>query len=98
MASVHIDTDCNEVVAHLPGVRAELAATAEGGKARAEAILAGHHRTGQTEITVTAGDKLDYFVNLVDNSAKPAAAAIEYGHTTKGGRAVRGVHAISGAF
>ncbi len=95
MASVHIDADCNSVIAHLPGVIAEVAAKAAEGAGRAEAILSRHHRTGATHITVTHG-RTDSFVNLVDPGG--AAAAIEFGHTTKSGRAVQGIHAITGAF
>lgn len=95
MATVHIDADCNGVIAHLPGVVAAVAAEATAGAARARSILAGHHHTGAAHITVTHGTT-DSFVNLVDPGG--AAAAIEFGHTTKGGRAVQGIHAITGAF
>jgi hypothetical protein len=94
MATVRINSDCNSVVAHLPGVIGAVAAKAAEGAARAEAILASHHRTGATHITVTHGT-VDSFVNLVDPGG--AAAAIEFGHTSKHG-AVQGIHAITGAF
>jgi len=97
MATVRINSDCNSVVAHLPGVVASVAAKAAEGAARAEGILARHHRTGDAHITVSHGT-VDSFVNLVDSSDKPAAAAIEFGHVTRHGRAVQGVHAITGAF
>lgn len=100
MATVHINADCNSVVAHLPGVIGAVAAKAAEGAARASAILAGHHHEGLTEITVTHG-AVDSFVNLVDRSggkANPAAAAIEFGHTTPKGHPVQGIHAISSAF
>lgn len=95
MATVHINSDCNSVVAHLPGVIGAVAAKAAEGAGRAEGVLAGHHRTGATHITVTHGIT-DSFVNLVDPGG--AAAAIEFGHTTKSGHAVQGIHAISSAF
>lgn len=97
MAQVHIDRNCNDVVAHLAGVKAEVKATAEGGAARAKAILGAHHHSGDAKITLTRG-KLDWFVNLDDTAGDKAAAAIEFGHVTRGGRSVQGVHAISGAF
>jgi hypothetical protein len=95
MASVRINADCDSVVAHLPGVVEAVASEARGGARRAEAILSGHHRTGAAHITVTHG-VTDSFVNLVDPGG--AAAAIEFGHTTKQGRGVEGIHAITGAF
>lgn len=96
MASVRIDDDCNEIVAHLPGVRAELKATAEAGAVRARSILARHRHAGDSKITVTRGDKLDYFVNLEDEGG--AAAAIEFGRSGGNRGATQGVGAISGAF
>lgn len=96
MATVNINDDCNAVVAHLPGVRAALAAKAAEGAARAEAILAGHFYTGAAHITISEGDKLDWFVNLVDPGG--AAAAIEFGRLQGDRGTTRGVGAISGAF
>lgn len=97
MASVRLlpRKEFNTVIAHLPGVVASVAAKAQEGKGRAEAILARHHKTGATHITVTHGS-VDSFVNLEDPGG--AAAAIEFGHTTAGGSAVQGIHAITGAF
>lgn len=85
----------NRTIAHLGGVIAAVAAEAAAGAARAEGIMSGHHRTGAAHITVSHGS-VDSFVNLVDPGG--AAAAIEFGHTTKSGHAVQGVHAITGAF
>lgn len=95
MASVNIYRSCNEIVAHLPGVVAAVAAKAEEGKGRAEAILARHHRTGAAHITVSHGTT-DSFVNLVDPGG--AAAAIEFGRSGGPRGATQGVRAISGAF
>lgn len=85
-------------VAHMPGVRRELESTARKGGARAEAILDAHRYQGHARITVTEGDKLDWFVNLDDTRGQSAAAAIEYGR--KGGRrgTSSGVHALRSAF
>lgn len=85
----------NKTVAHLTGVIAAVAAEAGRGAARADAILSGHHYTGATHITVSHGS-VDSFVNLVDPGG--AAAAIEFGHVSKTGKAVQGIRAISGAF
>jgi len=95
MATVRINSDCNSVVAHLPGVVAAVAARTEEAKGVAEARLAAHHDTGETHITVTHG-VTDSFLNLVDPGG--AAAAIEFGGTRKSGKAFQGIHAISGAF
>lgn len=85
-------------IAHLPGVRATLARTAHAGAARASAILAAHHHSGDSEINVTRGDKLDYFVNLDDRRGQHAAAAIEYGRKRGAGAPTAGVHALRSAF
>lgn len=95
MATVHINDDCNAVVAHLPGVIAACAAKAAEGAARAEAILATHFYTGAAHITVSHGS-VDSFVNLVDPGG--AAAAIEFGRLQGGRGTTRGVGAITGAF
>jgi hypothetical protein len=87
----------DEYFAKLPGVRSALRRTAHAGAARASAILAAHHHSGDAEINVTHGE-LDYFVNLDDTRGQSAAAAIEYGR--KGGRRGRsaGIHALRSAF
>lgn len=95
MASVHIDEDCNEVIAHLPGVIASVAAKATEGAGKATAILATHRYTGAAHITVSHGS-VDSFVNLVDPGG--AAAAIEFGRMTGNRGTTRGVGAITGAF
>lgn len=78
MAEIYAFAD-DEYFAKLPGVRATLKATANAGAARAEAILLAHRHAGHSRITVTRGDKLDYFVNLDDTRGQRAAAAIEFG-------------------
>jgi hypothetical protein len=86
----------DEYVAHMPGVRRHLKVTAEAGASRARAILAAHRAEGHSQITVTRGTKLDYFVNLDDTRGDRAAAAIEYGR--KKGTVSSGVHALRSAF
>lgn len=105
MAEVYAWAD-NEYFAKLPGVRRTLARTAQAGAARAEAILDAHRYQGHSRITVTRGDKLDYFVNLDDTRGQRAAAAIEYGRrldpgddSDEGrGNRTSGVHALRSAF
>lgn len=85
-------------VAHMPGVRRTLRSTAQAGAARAEAILSAHRYQGHARITVTRGDKLDYFVNLDDTRGQRAAAAIEYGRKGGRGGVSSGIHALRSAF
>lgn len=89
--------DLDDVIAHLRGVIGAVHDKAKEGAARASAILAAHHHTGDSRITVTRGT-VDSFVNLDDTRGDHAAAAIEYGRS--GGRhgATQGVHALGGAF
>ena len=108
MAEIYEWAD-NEYFAKLPGVRAKLRSTAQAGGARAEAILDAHRYQGHSRITVTRGDRLDWFVNLDDTRGQRAAAAIEYGRRLgpdegvgddgdgRGNRTI-GVHALRSAF
>lgn len=103
MAKVWISPHCNDIVAHLPGVKAEIKATAQAGQQRAKAILAAHRDTGHAKITLTRGTKLDWFVNLDDTASTkaeggPAAHAIEFGRSGGKRGATQGVKAITGAF
>lgn len=95
MATVYANTD--DIVAHLPGVKAEVYATAQKGAGRAEGILAAHRYEGHSRITVTRGS-LDAFVSLDDTRGDHAAAAIEFGRSGGRGGATQGVHALSRAF
>lgn len=99
MAKVFVYPECNDRVAHLGGVRRELQQVAQKHAAIARGVLLAHRAEGHARITVTRGDKLDYFVNLVDkpsesNDYKPAAAAIEFGNKYGGG----GIDALGRAF
>lgn len=89
MARVEIYPDCNDRVAHLGGVRRELRHTADEKAAVARGYLAAHRAEGFSEITVTRGTLLDYFVNLDDKrdrrKGQHAAAAIEFGNKYGGG-------------
>jgi len=92
--AVHIEEDCNEIVAHLDGVIAAVYATAQQGAARARAILASHRHTGASSIEVSQGD-VDSYISLVD----PAAISIEFGRVGTMGRGTsQGVFAITKAF
>lgn len=95
MASVVFN--CDDIVAHLPGVKAEVRATANKGAARAEAVLQAHRYEGHSRITVTTGS-LDAFVNLDDTRGDHAAAAIEYGRSGGRGGATQGINALGSAF
>ena len=95
--AVYVDPNCDDIVAHLPGVKAEVYATAAEGQARAQAILDAHRYTGASRITLTHGS-LDAFVSLDDTRGDHAAAAIEYGRSGGRGGATQGVFALAGAF
>ena len=96
--AVTISPKCNDIVAHLPGVKAAVYDTAKKGAARAQAILDAHRYEGHSRITVTRGS-LDAFVNLDDTRGAHAAAAIEYGRSGgANGPATQGVGALAGAF
>jgi hypothetical protein len=94
MARVEIYESCNDTVAHLGGVRRTLKHTADKGAAVAKGVLMAHRAEGHSRITVTRGDRLDYFVNLDDTRGQHAAAAIEFGNRYGGG----GIAALQRAF
>lgn len=60
----------------------------------AEARLAMHRKTGATKINVTAGKKVDYYVNLLDSAGAPASA-IEYGRKRGRGGGSKGIYALT---
>lgn len=98
MARVFVYPQCNDIVAHEPGVIGAVSRVANEKAAIARGVLMAHRAEGHSEITVTRGDT-DSFVNLQDkpsesNSGKPAAAAIEYGNKHGGG----GIDALGRAF
>jgi hypothetical protein len=76
-------------VSHLGGVQNALRHTAHELGAIAKGNLEAHRSEsdlwGHARITVTRGDKLDWFVNLNDESSQSAAAAIEFGNEHGGG-------------
>lgn len=90
MAWVHPRLDA--VVAHLPGVTGAVRDAARPIAARARALLAAHYHEGHSRIVVINQDT-DVLVCLEDE----AALAIEYGHTTRSGRRVAGLHIIGRA-
>jgi len=94
MARVEIYESCNDTVAHLGGVRRALKHKADEGAAKAKGVLLAHRHSGDAQITVTRGDRLDYFVNLDDTRGQSAAAAIEFGNKYGGG----GIAALQRAF
>lgn len=96
MARVTIYPKCDDIVAHLTGVRSAVTVTAEEGASRARAVLSAHRFAGHSQITVTRGS-LDSFVNLDDTRGDHAAAAIEFGRTGKNG-STQGVNALGSAF
>lgn len=96
--AVIIYPNCNDTVAHQPGVRRALKRHADRIAGRASSVLSQHRHSGDAEINVTRGTKLDYFVNLDDTRGQRAAAAIEFGHMAPNGRWVEGIHALTRSF
>lgn len=102
-----------DVVSHLPAVKAELKAQGSAIAARARSNLSLHHDTGNARIAVISPPKtkLDWHVALYDSGAQDSvpdrtdngnksALAIELGHwqKTKKGRVwVDGIHALGNA-
>lgn len=85
----------NRKIAKLAGVQAELSLHQHEIEARAQALLASHHKTGEHQITTSEG-KVDHYVNLEG----PAALSIEEGHFNgyKGKRKyVEGLHVLTRA-
>ena len=92
-----VDANCDEIVAHLPGVIAAVRDTAQEGGRRAEALLAAHHVEGHAQITVTSG-AVDSFVNLDDTRGQHAAAAIEFGRSGGPRGPSQGINVLRRAF
>lgn len=98
--AVIIYDDCNDTVAHLPGVHAAVVARARQAEGVAQARLASHKPgldriIGPTYVDVTTGD-VDAFLNLNDPGG--AAAAIEFGRSGGPSGPMDGLHIITGAF
>ena len=95
MAQVY--ADCNETVAHLPGVIGAVASVAKAAGSRAEGLLASHRHLGHARIEVSHGD-VDSFVTLSDERGQRAAAAIEFGRSGGPTGASQGLFVLRGSF
>lgn len=86
-----------DLVAHLEGVTAAVVAVAAAPVLRrARAILAEHTTDDDGEhheVVLRLGAQTDAFVDLVG----PAPAAVEFGHVTKNGKTVDGLHILKRA-
>lgn len=85
----------NKKIARLDSVQAALKVEQAKIAAKAQALLADHHKTGEHEITMSSG-KVDKYVNLEG----PAALSVEAGHFDgyKGKRKhVEGLHILKRA-
>lgn len=88
----------DEWVAMLEGVQADLRARTAAGAARAAAVLAAHHHTGDSRIETEHGH-IDHYVVLNDDRGQHAAMTIEFGRVgTTGHGTSQGVHALDAAF
>ncbi|MFD7101931.1 DUF5403 family protein [Streptomyces celluloflavus] len=83
--------DLDAYIAHLPAVREEVLRHAEERAARIRAVAAGHQDTGEfvRSIKIHKGD-----VDTIIYSDDPAALSKNYGHQTRSGRMVEGIHAF----
>ena len=102
-----------DVVSHLPAVKAELKSSAHALAARAQSNLSLHRQTGNAKIAIVSPPKtkLDWHVALYDagqadgvpdrtDNNNKSAISIEMGHwqKTKNGRVwVEGIHALGNA-
>ena len=93
--------DIASIVAHIPGVVAEVQQHGHGVHAKAEAAFAVHNRPGGHEVVGEKQDT-DYLVSLEG----PAPVSVEYGHgaytTERGGKVVevgasQGLHILAKA-
>lgn len=87
------ESKLSEIVVNKPPVGRKTYSIAKRVGAKAEAVLAGHRRTGAAKIEVKRGTKrVDAFVTLSDESGDRAAAAIEFGHiNNRSGKFVQGL-------
>lgn len=98
MVDLISDFAMNRVVSHLAEVQRDVHAHTDEVGAVAQARLAGHHRTGEHEVTTTHGDT-DGFVNL--EGVHPES--VEFGHWIRGKFATdppkfaQGLYIITGA-
>ncbi|KDN84378.1 DUF5403 family protein [Kitasatospora cheerisanensis] len=86
-----LDPNLAARLAHLPSVRAAVAAELRTRAQRVEAVVAAHTRTGALASSLqVVVDRVDSTVSISD----PAILAINYGHRAPDGRWVEGIHAI----
>ncbi|MGW4114820.1 DUF5403 family protein [Actinosynnema sp. NPDC004786] len=86
-----------DLIAHLDGVTAAVVELGAGPVLRrARALLTEHTTTGpgeHHEVQLRLGEQTDAYVELVG----PAPVALEYGHVTKNGKTVDGLHILKRA-
>ena len=99
MAKIYSRKAVHEIVSHIEGVRHAVHDKAKSVHRTAEGRMAGHHRSGEHQVTVTHGET-DSFVNLEG----PQVLSIEFGHWVKGKfedkdkpKFVPGLYIITGA-
>ncbi|MGW2089671.1 DUF5403 family protein [Streptomyces sp. NPDC001880] len=86
-----VDRNLDSYLAHLPAVRAEIRALAEGRVERMRAVAATRQDTGEfaRSFKVESGA-----TDCVIYSDDPNALSKNYGHTAPNGRLIDGVHAF----
>lgn len=86
---------CNKTAAYHKETGFALKRAANERFANARRKLAAHHHSGNAEIKIEHGN-LDWHIILDDSRGQGAAAAIEFGHISRNGQFVPGIHAITG--
>ncbi|MCT2594225.1 DUF5403 family protein [Streptomyces sp. N2-109] len=83
--------DLNAKIAHMPGVKAAVRDDLESRATRVRAVVADHIHDGHVSAS------LKVRTNIVDSTVSisdPAIYAINYGHKSRNGSWVEGIHAI----
>lgn len=93
MAQVY--KNCNDLIAHLEGVKGAAVDAAAPILGRARAIHAAHRDTGNSSVNLVLGHKTDAYVALDDPDGN--ALAIEKGHFNPEGEFVDGIHCLRDA-
>lgn len=87
--------NCNELIAHLEGVKGAVVDAAAPILARARATHAQHRATGASSVNLVLGAETDAYVTLDDPDG--GALGIEMGHLDENGTHVEGLRILRDA-
>lgn len=92
MATVRPDT--NKIVARMRGVKSEVRDELDSREARVQAVVDAHRFTGAVSRSLKVRtNRVDSTVSISD----PVIVPINYGHVSRNGSWVEGIHAIEAA-